>query len=217
MGSRYVFLGSPGAGKGTQSAIGSQVLGVPTIGTGQIFRQAIADETPMGKQISQFVHTGLLVPDDLTTAIVLKRLREKDCQKGFILDGYPRSIVQAKSFDVFLQKMKTALDRVLYFKIEASFVIERMSKRRICHECGHSYNLVSQPPKQEGKCDDCGAPLTTRSDDSPEAVRKRMQVYEETTMPLLQYYEKKGILSVVDAAQHVQQVTKQVHAIFAEK
>src|SRR3954469_7771856 len=126
MGSRYVFLGPPGAGKGTQAAVASQTLKVPAIATGGIFREAIAKETAIGKQISQFVNSGLLVPDKLTNAIVAERLEEKDCKKGFILDGYPRSLTQAKALDAYLQKGHTPLDRVLYFKVEAPIVIERM-------------------------------------------------------------------------------------------
>src|SRR5579871_1789390 len=197
MGSRFVFLGPPGAGKGTQAALTSEKLGVPAIATGAIFRAAIGKETAMGKQVAQFVNSGLLVPDQLTNAVVAERLKEKDCKKGFILDGYPRSLVQAKSLDAFLQKAKTPLDAVLYFKVDAGVVIERMGKRRVCSQCGATYNLVSQPPKHEGKCDKCGSALITRSDDEPASIRKRLEVYEKSTQPLLQFFEKKGILKIL--------------------
>jgi len=217
MASRFVFLGPPGAGKGTQAGFVSQKLGVPAIATGAIFRAAISKETAMGKQVSQFVNSGLLVPDTLTNAVVAERLKEKDCKRGFILDGYPRSLIQAKSLDTFLTKAKTPLDAVLYFNVDAAVVIERMSKRRVCSQCGATYNLVSQPPKQEGKCDKCGAALITRVDDQPDSIRKRLQVYEKTTQPLLQYYEKKGILKVLHASLAVQDVAKEVAQICGSK
>jgi len=213
MGTRFIFLGPPGAGKGTQAALASELVGVPAIATGGIFRDAIAKETAMGKQITQFVNSGLLVPDKLTNAIVAERLKEKDCNKGFILDGYPRSLGQAKALDTFLQEGNRPLDRVLYFKVDAAVVVERMGKRRVCSQCGQTYNLVSQPSKKEGVCDKCGGKLVTRTDDQPESIRKRLEVYEETTSPLLQYYEKKGALSVLGASLSVQDVAKQVAGI----
>lgn len=212
MPARFVFLGPPGAGKGTQAALVSGELKIPAIATGGIFREAIAKETAMGKQISQFVNSGLLVPDKLTNAIVAERLQEKDCANGFILDGYPRSLTQAKALDAFLLKRKQPLDKVLYFKVDAPVVIDRMGKRRICSQCGTTYNLVSQPPKVAGKCDKCGAAVVMRSDDQPESIRKRLEVYEETTSPLLQYYEKAKILVVLSATDSVSEVAKQVSA-----
>ena len=217
MGTRFVFLGPPGAGKGTQAALVSQALGVPSIATGGIFREAIARGTKIGTQIAQFVNAGILVPDKLTNAIVSERLKEKDCQKGFLFDGYPRSLPQAKTLDATLQKSHGPLDRVLYFQVEAPVVIERMGKRRICSQCGQTYNLASQPSQAEGKCDKCGGTLVTRSDDKPEAIRKRLEVYEETTSPLLEYYRKKEILSVINASQSVEEVARQVNAVCLAK
>jgi len=217
MGSRFVFLGPPGAGKGTQAILVSEKLGIPAIATGAIFRAAISKETAMGKQVAQFVNSGLLVPDPLTNAVVAERLKEKDCKRGFILDGYPRSLIQAKAIDVFLQKAKTPLDAVLYFDVDAAVVIDRMGKRRVCSQCSTTYNLVSQPPKHEGKCDKCGAALITRVDDQPASIRKRLEVYEKTTQPLLQYYEKKGILKMLHASLPVQDVAKEVAQICITK
>jgi adenylate kinase len=217
MGTRFVFLGPPGAGKGTQAERTSTLIGVPAIATGGIFRTAIAKETAIGKQIAQFVNSGLLVPDKLTNAIVAERLMEKDCKKGFILDGYPRSLVQAKALDTFLLKSHRPLDQVLYFKVDAAMVIERMSKRRICSQCAHTYNLVSQPPKVAGLCDKCQSPLVTRADDEPQAIRKRLEVYEKITSPLLQYYQKKGTLSVLNASLSVEDVARQVAQVCAAK
>jgi len=213
MGTRFLFLGPPGAGKGTQAALLGQRLQVPTISTGRIFREAIADQTAMGKQIAQFVNAGLLVPDKLTNAIVEDRLKKKDAKKGFILDGYPRNQPQAKAFDAYLQKAHRPLDAVLYFKVDASAVIDRMGKRRICSQCGQTYNIVTQPPQVEGKCDRCSGPLVMRSDDQPDAIRRRLEVYEESTINLLQYYEKKGVMRVIAASLSVEEVTRQIDVI----
>lgn len=195
----------------------SEKLRIPAIATGAIFRAAIGKETTLGKQVAQFVNSGLLVPDKLTNAVVADRLKEKDCQAGFILDGYPRSLVQAKALDAFLVKDKTPLQAVLYFKVDANVVIDRMSKRRICSQCGATYNLVSQPPKKEGKCDKCGGSLIARADDTPDSIRKRLDVYETTTQPLLQYYEKKGMLKILDASLPVQDVARDVTQICGVK
>jgi adenylate kinase len=210
MGSRFVLLGPPGAGKGTQSAILSERRGIPVVATGNIFRYAIANETTMGKQVAQFVHSGLLVPDELANAVVADRLGRDDCQNGFILDGYPRSIGQAEAFDIFLQKGRHSLDRVLYFKVEPSVVSERMGKRRVCRQCGTNYNLVFHPPKVENICDRCGAGLMTRTDDRPETIQSRLAIYEKTTRPLLEYYERTGILRVVHASKTVPEVSQEL-------
>jgi adenylate kinase len=217
MSARFVFLGPPGAGKGTQAVWVGEKLGIPAIATGAIFRAAISKESAMGREVSQFVNSGLLVPDKLTNAVVAERLKEKDCKRGFLLDGYPRSFVQANALDVILSKAKTPVEAVLYFNVNADVVIDRMGKRRVCSQCGTTYNLVSQPPKHDGKCDKCGAALMARTDDQPAAIRKRLDVYQETTKPLLDFYEKKGILKVVDASVSVQAVSKEVAPICGVK
>jgi adenylate kinase len=217
MSARFVFLGPPGAGKGTQAMLVGEKLGIPAIATGAIFRAAISKESAMGREVAQFVNSGLLVPDKLTNAVVAERLKEKDCKRGFLLDGYPRSLVQAKALDAFLSKAKTPLDIVLYFNVNADVVIDRMGKRRVCSQCGTTYNLVSQPPRHEGKCDKCGAVLIKRTDDQPESIRKRLEVYQKTTKPLLDYYEKKGILKIVDASASVQAVTNEVAPLCGAK
>jgi adenylate kinase len=171
----------------------------------------------MGREVAQFVNSGLLVPDKLTNAVVAERLKEKDCKRGFLLDGYPRSLVQAKALDVFLSKAKTPVDAVLYFNVQADVVIDRMGKRRVCSQCGTTYNLVSQPPKHESKCDKCGAALITRMDDQPDSIRQRLDVYQVTTKPLLDYFQKRGILRIVDASASVQDVSNQVAPICGAK
>lgn len=208
--SRLVFLGPPGAGKGTQAAIVSGKLNVPSIATGAIFREAIAQGSTLGKEIAQFVNSGLLVPDKLTNAIVVERLKNKDCANGFILDGYPRSLNQATSLGAHLDKKKQPLERVLYFKVDTAVVIERMGQRRICSKCGATYNLVSQPPKKTGVCDKCQGEIVARADDQPDAIRKRMQVYDENTAPLLDYYGTLRLLTILDASLPVETVAAQV-------
>jgi adenylate kinase len=217
MGSRFVFLGPPGAGKGTQAVRASERLKIPAIVTGGIFREAIAKGSALGKQISQFVNSGLLVPDKLTNAIVTERIKKKDVAGGFILDGYPRSLVQAKSLDLNLQKSGKPLDAVLYFKVDAAVVIDRMGKRRVCGQCGATYNLMSQPPKREGVCDSCKGKLMARTDDAPESIRKRLEAYDKTTIPLLGYYEKKGLLHILNASLSVDEVARQVEVVCSNK
>jgi len=211
--SHLVFLGSPGAGKSTQASIVTHTLGVPAIGTGTIFREAISNESSLGKEIAQFINSGLLVPDKLTNAIVVDRLRQPDCARGFILDGYPRSLNQAKSLDTYMRKAGLSLDKVLFFKVDASVVANRLGLRRVCVKCHANFNLVSNPPKKDGVCDVCAGPLTMRDDDNPDSIRKRLQVYEEITSPLLSYYEETKRLKVLDAAQPVNVVAKEVALI----
>jgi len=213
MPARFVFLGPPGAGKGTQAGFVGDKLGIPAIATGAIFRAAMSKETAMGKEVSQFVNSGLLVPDKLTNAVVAERLKERDCKRGFLLDGYPRSLIQAEALDAFLMKAKTPLSAVLYFDVAVDIVIERMGERRICSQCGATYNLVSQPPKVEGTCDKCRAALVARADDQPGSIRKRLDVYQESTKPLLDYYEKKAALKRLNASQSVQVVAQEVAQI----
>jgi adenylate kinase len=212
MGKCFVFLGPPGAGKGTQAGYVSEALELPIIGTGSIFREAIAENSALGKQISKYVHEGLLVPDQLTNAVVVDRVQHSDCKRGFILDGYPRSIAQAKSLEQLLDKHHHTLETVLYFKVEASVVATRMGKRRVCRQCGQTYNLATNPPKQDRKCDNCGGELLIRSDDQPEAIRKRLEIYDETTSLLRHYYEDQNLLHVINASLSVQEVTEQVRA-----
>lgn len=204
---RLVFLGPPGAGKGTQAAISSRLLKVPSIATGSIFREAISQGTGLGREISQFVHAGLLVPDKLTNAIVTERLKKPDCADGFLLDGYPRNVAQAQAFDTFLKKRNHSLEKALYFKVDASVVVARLGDRRVCSKCETNYNLLTRPPKTPGICDLCGGELFTRIDDQPQSITRRLEIYVANLQPLLDYYQKQGILSVLDASQPVEKVS----------
>jgi len=206
----YIFLGPPGAGKGTQAAQVSEKLNIPAIATGNMFREAMTKNSKLGKDISQFVNSGFLVPDRLTNAVLTNRIDEDDCQNGFILDGYPRSLEQAIILEEHLAKTGRQLTTVFYFKVEPLIVVERMAHRRICKDCGHPYNTVSQPSRLPTICDKCSGLLIQRADDHPEAIAKRLAVYEQTTKPLLSFYEDKGLLSVVSASQSVSDVNQSV-------
>ena len=191
---RLILLGAPGAGKGTQAEILSRLLEVPTISTGNILRAAMKAGTEVGLKAKSYVESGKLVPDEVIIGIIQERLREPDCANGYILDGVPRTIPQAQA----MEDMGVEVDRALSIEIADEVIIERMAGRRVCKGCGASYHLVNVPPKQEGICDVCGGELYQREDDAPETVAKRLEVYHKETQPLIDYYEKEGVLKCVD-------------------
>ena len=193
MGMKLILLGAPGAGKGTQAEILSAKLGIPTISTGNILRAAIKDQTPIGMEAKAYMDAGKLVPDSVIIGIVAQRLEQPDCQKGFILDGVPRTIGQAEALDA----AGITFDHVLSIEISDEEIEERMAGRRVCQNCGAPYHVKAKPPKQEGVCDSCGGPLVQRDDDKAETVRKRLEVYHAETEPLKGYYQGKGVLSPV--------------------
>jgi adenylate kinase len=184
-----IFLGPPGAGKGTLAGLASKELGIPHISTGDIFRDAIKRETELGKKVKEIVGRGDLVPDELTVSLVRERLTQKDAAKGFIFDGFPRTIPQAEALEKF-----QGLDAVINFKISDKEVVKRLSGRRVCKSCGSIYNVDNLPPKKEGTCDKCGGPLYIRDDDKMESIKNRLEVYKNQTEPLIRFYEKKKLL-----------------------
>ena len=190
---KLILLGAPGAGKGTQAEILSAKLGIPTISTGNILRAAIQEGTPTGLEAKSYMDAGKLVPDSVIIGIVADRLAQPDCEKGFILDGVPRTIGQAQALD----EAGVVFDHVLSIEISDAEIEERMSGRRVCQGCGAPYHVKAKPPKTEGVCDSCGGPLVQREDDRAETVRKRLAVYHEETEPLKGFYEAKGILAPV--------------------
>jgi adenylate kinase len=198
---KLVFLGPPGAGKGTLAAKAVELLQIPHISTGAIFRTAIANKTPLGLKVKEIIDAGRLVDDETTIALVRERLAEADAQKGYILDGFPRTIAQAEALEGF-----SKIDRVVNFDIPDAAVIERLSGRRVCKNCGANYHILFSKPKKDGICDLCGSELYTRDDDKPEAIQKRLEVYRAQTAPLIDYYRKKGLLVDVDARPAVDQV-----------
>ena len=201
---KIIFLGAPGAGKGTQAEIVSDRLGIPTISTGAIIRGAIKDGTEMGLKAKKFIEQGNLLPDDIVIEIVKERLAESDCAGGYILDGFPRTVVQAEALD----KMGIALDKVVSLEVSDETIVERMSGRRVCQSCGKTYHTLYNPSSKGEACEVCGSALTIRADDAPDVVRSRLEVYHSTTEPLKEYYLKKGNLVLVMGAEEVEETTK---------
>ena len=194
MGLKLIFLGAPGAGKGTQAESLSAKLSIPTISTGNILRAAIKEGTKTGLEAKSYMDAGKLVPDSVIIGIVSQRLEQPDCAHGFILDGVPRTIGQAEALD----KAGVRFDHVVSIEISDEEIEARMEGRRVCSKCGAPYHIKAKPPKQEGVCDSCGGPVVQRDDDKPETVRGRLEVYHSETEPLKDYYKEKGILNVVD-------------------
>ena len=189
-----IFLGAPGAGKGTQAEVISQKLGLPTISTGNIIREALKNGTEMGLKAKSYIEAGKLVPDDVVIGIIQERLAKEDCANGFILDGFPRTIPQAEALD----EMGVKMDKVVEIQVDDETIIGRMSGRRVCSKCGASYHITNKPPKAEGICDSCGGELVQRKDDAPETVLDRLEVYHTQTEPLKDFYAAKGILRTAD-------------------
>ena len=195
---RILLMGPPGAGKGTQAERISGYCKIPHIATGDIFREAIRSDTDLGRQAKSYLDAGELVPDAVTIGIVRERVQALDCKAGFLLDGFPRTIPQAEALERLLDELSMKLDLVLNIKVAPAVLVERLTGRRICRQCGTSYHLVFNPPKQDGICDRCGGELYQRSDDTPETVSDRMRVYTNKTAPLLKFYRQRGLLRDVD-------------------
>lgn len=206
---RLVFLGLPGAGKGTQGERASARLGVPHISTGKMFRDAIQSETELGVRAREYIHRGELVPDDLAIEIVKERLSRPDCERGFILDGFPRSVPQAKALDAMLPTLGMELDRAVNIQITEEEAIRRIANRIICGQCGATYNRTSKPTRRAGVCDACGGPLSQRADDTEETAKNRLRVYLDQTHPVVEYYKARNLLITVDGEQSID-------AVFAE-
>ncbi|HEY8343151.1 MAG TPA: adenylate kinase [Calditerricola sp.] len=201
-----VFMGLPGAGKGTQAERIVATFGIPHISTGDMFRQAVREGTPLGLKAKEFMDKGLLVPDEVTVGIVRERLSQGDCAKGFLLDGFPRTVPQAEALDATLAEMGRRLDHVIYLDVRKETLLARLTGRRICRQCGATYHVVFNPPRQEGVCDKCGGELYQRDDDKEETVATRLEVNLAQTEPLLAYYEEKGLLRRVNGEQEIDAV-----------
>ena len=206
---RTVLLGPPGAGKGTQATRIVEKYNVPHISTGDIFRENIKNGTELGKKAQGYMNKGELVPDDLVIEIATTRLLADDCREGFLLDGFPRTVYQAEKLDEFLKAHDLELDVVIDIEVAKEELITRLTGRRVCKSCGASYHVVNIPPKEEGICDSCGGELFQRADDTVETVNNRIEVYNEQTMPLVDYYKNADKLAVVDGA-------LSLDAVFAE-
>ncbi|MGC8668328.1 MAG: adenylate kinase [Chthonomonadales bacterium] len=195
-----VLMGPPGSGKGTQGARISEELGIPRIATGDTLREMAAAGTPLGLKAKEYSSKGLLVPDEIVVGLIKERIGAEDCRKGFILDGFPRTVGQAEALDAMLHAAGRKIDRVVNFEVPEEEVVRRLSGRRVCTQCGATYHIEFVPPRVEGICDACGGTLVQRADDAPEAVRRRLVEYEQKTAPVLRYYEGKGNLVHVDAS-----------------
>lgn len=203
---KLILLGAPGAGKGTQAEILCKELDIPTISTGNILRAAVKNGTPTGLKAKAFMDAGQLVPDEVIIGIITERLAESDCAKGYILDGVPRTIAQAEA----LEKAGVTFDSVVSIEISDETIMERMSGRRVCPDCGASYHVVAVPPAKEGVCDKCGAALIQRKDDAPETVKSRLQVYHKETEPLKAFYAERGLLKSVENQPTVEETSKAI-------
>ncbi len=203
---KLIMLGAPGAGKGTQAKRIAAKYGIPHISTGDIFRANIKNGTELGKKAQTYMDQGLLVPDELVCDLVVDRIQQSDCEKGYVLDGFPRTIPQAEALTAALEKLGTGIDYAINVEVPDANILNRMGGRRACLGCGATYHVEFNAPKQEGICDTCGAELVLRDDDKPETVQKRLDVYHEQTQPLIDYYTKAGKLAEVDGTKDMDDV-----------
>lgn len=207
---RVVLLGPPGAGKGTQAKLLEQEFGAVQISTGDILRKAVADQSPLGKQAEDYIKRGALVPDDLITNLIAERLQQADSARGFLLDGFPRTIPQAQSLDGLLKKLALSLNGVLSVQVPRAVIIERLAGRRTCKECGALCHMVFDPPKRDGVCDRCGGELFQREDDKEETIANRLAVYDAQTAPLVDYYRRQGILQEINGVGSIEEIRARV-------
>jgi len=208
-----ILLGAPGAGKGTQAKLISEKYGIPQIATGDMLREAVAKGTELGKKAKEYMDKGELVPDEIVIGIVRDRLQQSDCEKGFILDGFPRTLAQAKALDDMLKELGKEIDAVINIYVPENEIITRIVNRRTCKNCGAVYHLIYNPPKEDNKCDKCGGELYQRDDDKEETVRERLKVYQKMTEPLIAYYREKGKLYDVDGTKDIEGVFKEIDEI----
>lgn len=210
---KLLIMGRPGAGKGTQAANIKEYYNIPHISTGDMFRAAIKNQTKLGLLAKSYMDQGALVPDEVTIGIVRERLSEDDCKKGFLLDGFPRTIAQAEALDKILESNGIKLDAVLDVNVPAEILIRRMVGRRVCKTCGATYHVEFNAPKVEGICDNCGSKLIQRADDTKETAVNRLKVYDQQTAPLLEFYRKKNLLKTVNGDQPLSKVFEDIKVV----
>jgi len=209
-GVRVVLLGPPGAGKGTQARFLQEKFDACQISTGNMLRRAVAEQSPLGKKASGYIRSGALVPDDVIVDLVAERLKEKDCESGFILDGFPRTVPQAQSLEEILKHRGLALDGVLSVQVPQHVIVERLAGRRTCKGCGVLYHMIFNPPRKEGVCDRCAGTLYQREDDREETIVTRLNVYQTQTAPLENYYRERGMLREIDGVGNVEVIARRV-------
>lgn len=205
-----ILFGAPGAGKGTQAVRIAKEYKIVHISTGEMFRQAMAEHTPMGDKAAFYINQGNLVPDDITIGIVKERLEKEDCKNGFILDGFPRTLYQAEALAQIFQELNMTLDHVIVIDVDTEELLKRLTGRRMCKSCGASYHLMFQPPKVENKCDTCNGDLYVRADDNMESVKVRLENYQKQTKPLLAYYEGKDVIRNIDGQKEIDEVFAEI-------
>ena len=213
---KIIMLGAPGAGKGTQAKKIAAEYAIPHVSTGDIFRANIKEGTELGVKAKSYIDSGNLVPDEVTIAMLLDRIHQDDCKKGFVLDGFPRTIAQAVSLGEALDKLGEKIDYAVEVDVPDSAILKRMSGRRVCQSCGATYHIEFTPPTNENVCDSCEHELVIRDDDKPETVKKRLEVYHELTSPLVDYYDKHGILKKVDGTELPEEVFSDIIAMLRE-
>lgn len=207
---KLILLGPPGAGKGTQAKILTDRYNIPQISTGDILRAAVKNKTAMGIKAKEFMDSGALVPDDVVVGIVSDRLLDSDCTPGFILDGFPRTVPQAEALAATLSRMGRDLDKVISLDVDPEALVERLTGRRTCRECGAGYHIAFDPPQKDDVCNVCGGELFQRDDDNEETIRKRLDVYLQQTAPLISFYEQAGILSSLDGLRSIAEVEQEI-------
>ncbi|NOY46535.1 MAG: adenylate kinase [Deltaproteobacteria bacterium] len=210
---RLILLGPPGAGKGTQAKRLIERYGIPQISTGDILRAAVRDGTDLGKKAKEYMDAGKLVPDEVVIGIIEERLQEADCAKGFILDGFPRTVAQADALNRVLANLGQAIDHVVSIEVPDEELVERLTGRRTCRGCGAMYHVKFSPPKAEGVCDKCGGELYQRDDDREETIRARLKVYHDQTAPLVEYYEKAGLLRRIPGQGSVDEIYARIEGV----
>ena len=213
---KIIMLGAPGAGKGTQAKMIAETCGIPHLSTGDIFRATIKNGTELGAKAKEYMDKGLLVPDELVCDLVVDRIQQADCEKGYILDGFPRTIPQAEALENALNAIEQKLDYAIDIDVPDENIINRMSGRRACVGCGATYHVLFNPTKVEGKCDVCGESLILRDDDKPETVKKRLDVYHTQTQPLIDFYTERKVLVEVDGTQSMDKVFDDIMKILGE-
>jgi len=205
-----IMLGPPGAGKGTQAKMMVEKLGIPQISTGDMLRAAVKEGTELGRKAKEYMDGGKLVPDEVVIGIVKERLAQSDCNKGFILDGFPRTIPQAEALDKVLGELGKEIEYVINVAVPNKDLLTRLTGRRTCRKCGAMYHLLFNPPQKEGVCDKCGGELYQRDDDKEDTIIQRLKVYEDQTAPLIEYYRRKGVLRDVDGTGSIQDIFQQI-------
>lgn len=207
---RLILLGPPGVGKGTQAKLLSQHYDIPQISTGDLLREAVSEGTELGKQAKKYMDQGELVPDDVILGMVEETLQSDKCKDGFILDGFPRTVPQAEGLTAIMKKVDIQLDGVVSLEVDDQVVIDRLSARRTCVDCGAIYNVKTNPPEKEGVCDKCGGDLILRDDDQPETIKNRLDVYKKQTEPLVDYYDNKGLLVSIDGSKSIDEIQNEI-------